>query len=386
MAGIYVEIPPESGGGGFFDSSPAATFAALPVSGAIGEAHITLDTGVVYWWNGSAWIPIDAMLSPGAAADTNSIDTTITAGVLTADLKLSVHAASAGNFLALTDIQTDGLRVQVQDSDVRAQVSGTAPVSYNAGTGVFSMHVADATHDGYLSQGDWSTFNSKLTSALPANDIFVGSAGNVATAVAMSGEASIVSSGAVTLSNAAVIAKVLTGFVSGPGVISAADSILTAIEKSDGNTSAKLDKAGITTGAAASTGNLGENITATVAANTSTGIGSTGTYGAVTSITLTAGDWLVDGVAGLSENGADLTTGLQVGISASATGSGINEFYTQLHPYLVSSTSDALISAPPQEFNVSSPTIVYLNTRFYYTSGTPQHRGMIRAKRIANGG
>src|ERR1019366_9354335 len=41
---------------------------------------------------------------------------------------------------------------------------------------------------------------------------------------------------ATTLGNAPVIAKVLTGYVSGAGVISAADSILTAIQKLNGNT------------------------------------------------------------------------------------------------------------------------------------------------------
>jgi hypothetical protein len=44
---------------------------------------------------------------------------------------------------------------------VRADVSATAPILYNSGTGVFSMHVADASHDGYLSSSDWSTFNGK---------------------------------------------------------------------------------------------------------------------------------------------------------------------------------------------------------------------------------
>lgn len=41
-------------------------------------------------------------------------------------------------------------------------LSATAPVSYNNATGVFSMHVADVSHDGYLDQTDWATFNAKL--------------------------------------------------------------------------------------------------------------------------------------------------------------------------------------------------------------------------------
>lgn len=44
-------------------------------------------------------------------------------------------------------------------------VTGTAPVASSGGaTPDISMHVADATHDGYLAQGDWSAFNNKLGS------------------------------------------------------------------------------------------------------------------------------------------------------------------------------------------------------------------------------
>ena len=42
---------------------------------------------------------------------------------------------------------------------------------------------------------------------LPDGEIFVGNVSNVATAVAMSGEATIVNTGALTLSNSAVIGK-----------------------------------------------------------------------------------------------------------------------------------------------------------------------------------
>lgn len=49
-------------------------------------------------------------------------------------------------------------------------VSGTAPISVATATTtpVVSIQQADATHDGYLSSADWSTFNSKLGS-LPSN-------------------------------------------------------------------------------------------------------------------------------------------------------------------------------------------------------------------------
>jgi hypothetical protein len=78
-----------------------------------------------------------------------------------------------------------------------------------------------------------------LSTALNSAQILVGNGSNVATGVSMSGEASISNTGAVTLSNAAVIAKVLTGFSSGSGTVAATDSILQAIQKIDGNTNSK---------------------------------------------------------------------------------------------------------------------------------------------------
>lgn len=79
----------------------------------------------------------------------------------------------------------------------------------------------------------WESFLSTLP--LADGNLFVGSAGGFAAGVAMGGEASIVNTGAVTLDNGAVIGKVLTGFASGAGVVAAADSILAAIQKVDGN-------------------------------------------------------------------------------------------------------------------------------------------------------
>jgi hypothetical protein len=78
---------------------------------------------------------------------------------------------------------------------------------------------------------------SVLSSALAQDHIFVGNASGIATDVAMSGEASIVASGAITLSNSAVIGKVLTAIdVSTNGTVAATDSILAAIGKLAANT------------------------------------------------------------------------------------------------------------------------------------------------------
>lgn len=64
--------------------------------------------------------------------------------------------------LVAADIPTiTSAKISDFSTAARALFSGTAPVSYNSGTGVFSMHVADASNNGYLSSTDWTTFNNK---------------------------------------------------------------------------------------------------------------------------------------------------------------------------------------------------------------------------------
>lgn len=92
--------------------------------------------------------------------------------------------------------------------------------------------------------GSIATFNTAAISALTGANIsiFVNNAGYLTAnqTITLSGEASGTGSTSisVTLANSAVIAKVLTGYVSGAGTISAADSILSAIQKLNGNISA----------------------------------------------------------------------------------------------------------------------------------------------------
>jgi hypothetical protein len=58
---------------------------------------------------------------------------------------------------------------------------------------------ASETTTGLLSSTDWTTFNNKLSSTLNSGYIFVGNASNVATGVALSGDATISNTGAITV-------------------------------------------------------------------------------------------------------------------------------------------------------------------------------------------
>lgn len=97
----------------------------------------------------------------------------------------------------------------------------------------------------YWNGSAWSQLNGGAVSSTLTDDYFwVGNASNVPTAVQMSSQATMANTGAVTLSNAAVIAKVLTGYTAGAGTITSTDSILSAIEKLDGNDANYLPLAG----------------------------------------------------------------------------------------------------------------------------------------------
>ncbi len=144
----------------------------------------------------------------------------------------------------LTDVGTDGITV----------TGGTGSV-IGSGTSL-SQHVADSTHNGYLSQTDWSTFNSKQASGnyitaltgdvaatgpgsvaatiqagavdngkvaagaaiafsklatLSSANILVGSAGNVATATAVTGDISLTNGGVTAYSGTVPLNKGGTG-------------------------------------------------------------------------------------------------------------------------------------------------------------------------------
>jgi hypothetical protein len=96
-------------------------------------------------------------------------------------------------------------------------LTANAPLSYVAG--VLSISQANTSTNGYLSSTDWNTFNNKQI------------AGDYITALTGEATATGPGSAAITLSNSAVIGKVLTGLSITGGTIGSTDSILTAFGK-----------------------------------------------------------------------------------------------------------------------------------------------------------
>ena len=89
-------------------------------------------------------------------------------------------------------------------------------ISSATSTHTFNLPTASATNRGALSSADWTTFNAKQT------------AGNYITALTGEASASGPGSSAITLTNSAVIGKILTGLNVTGGSVSATDSIVDA--------------------------------------------------------------------------------------------------------------------------------------------------------------
>lgn len=138
----------------------------------------------------------------------------------------------------------------------------------------------------------------------------------------------------------------------------------------------------ITDGSTAATGQVGEIVSASTPTLTNTGVGATGTWGSVISLTLQAGVWEIFGSASVAEAGAVLTDAIAAGVSDSATGVGMGGFnFQQQSPFLVG--QPIYILTPTIRVSIASPTTYYLNTRINYTSGSPEHAGILWAMRYS---
>ncbi|QDK38229.1 tail fiber domain-containing protein [Bdellovibrio sp. NC01] len=93
----------------------------------------------------------------------------------------------------------------VSNAGTVTSVTSSSPVitvANNTTTPTLTVATATGSTSGFLTATDWNTFNSKMGTALDAGKIYVGNAANTATAVPVSGDATLSSSGALTLASA----------------------------------------------------------------------------------------------------------------------------------------------------------------------------------------
>jgi hypothetical protein len=271
----------------------------------------------------------------GITATTSGDNVTVTVAGGGGSGTVTSVAATVPSFLSISGspITTSGT--------LAIGLSGTALPVANGGTGSTT-----ATGTGVTVL---ATSPTLVTPALGTPSALVGTnitgtataftASNVTTNANLTGDVTSVGN-ATTLTNAPVIAKVLTGYVSGAGVVAATDSILQAIQKLNGNdaTNANLTGAVTSVGNATSLGSFTSAQLAT-ALTDETGTGAnvfatsptlvtpllgTPTSGVMTNVTglpLTTG---VTGTLGAANGG----TGVANNAAMTVTGSG-NFAYTR---------------------------------------------------------
>lgn len=151
------------------------------------------------------------------------------AGVLTNDGAGGLTWSPAGSS-GITSINLDSTAAQTL-------VTGTTGTDFaifdnGGGTHTFNLPDSSGTNRGALTSTDWSIFNAKLSAVLADGKIFIGNGANLATAQTLSGDATLINTGALTLAtvNANVgsfgsATQVGTFTVNAKGLITAASNV-----------------------------------------------------------------------------------------------------------------------------------------------------------------
>ena len=154
-------------------------------------------------------------------------------------------ASSVSNNVVFFDGVTGKI---IKDSGLT--LSGTNTGDETTATIKTKLGTASSSTDGYLTSTDWSTFNGKQnelsgtgfvkisgTTISYDNSTYLTANQNITLSGDITGSGS--TSISTSISASTVIGKLITGFVSGAGTVTAADSILTAVNKLDGNIGTK---------------------------------------------------------------------------------------------------------------------------------------------------
>jgi hypothetical protein len=208
--------PPSSGTKGYYYIvSTAGTFAGI--SFEVGDWIIS---------NGSAWQKVD---------NTDAVSSVFgrTGNVTATNGDYNTSQVTENTNLYYTEARVSANTDVAANTAARhnAVTLGTAN-GLSLSTQQLSLQLATSGQNGALSSTDWTTFNSK-ENAITAGTTAQYFRGDKTFQTLNTGV--VPESGNLYFTNARAIASVLTGYSSGAGTISAADSILSAIQKLNGN-------------------------------------------------------------------------------------------------------------------------------------------------------
>lgn len=137
---------------------------------------------------------------------------------------------------------------------------------------------------------------------------------------------------------------------------------------------------GTANGTAATAGNLGELISATLASGSATSL-TTATAKNITSLSLGAGDWDCTGVADFVMSGAT-TTDFKSGLSSTTGTFGTQDTFVNV-PLVLTTASDTYgQNVPKTKFLLSATTTVFLVAQGTFSAGTETGYGSVGCRRI----
>ena len=135
------------------------------------------------------------------------------------------------------------------------------------------------------------------------------------------------------------------------------------------------------TGTAPITGFIGEQLISSV---TSVSTASSGNYGDVTSLSLTAGVWDVYAYALISLNGATGVSGQTAGISSTSgnSGTGLTQGLNRIDFLPPTSSGSSSVCIPAYRVIISSTTTYYFKMQITYSTAAPLWFGSLKAIRV----
>lgn len=194
------------------------------ISVGTGQTSLTyIKTGSGAWGQPSGGSSSITLTGDVSGTGTGSVATTIGNNVVS-NAKLSQVGANTykGNNTGATANATD---IATNTAFNQNFETSTANIKANGSVAVGSLNtIARADH---IHPTDTTRLSITLTSA----NVFVGNVSNVATGVAISGEATLSNTGVITLNTLSITGKVLTNYSATAGTVSASDTILSAFNK-----------------------------------------------------------------------------------------------------------------------------------------------------------
>lgn len=220
-----------------------------------------------------------------------------------------------------------------------------------------------------------------VSTTLSSGSILVGNGSNLATPVTMSGDVSIINTGATTIGGAAITSSKVATSAIVPSLLSSSGGPSWVIN-APFSVNAQLIGMGTTTNDSAGAGYIGEYATSAITSFANSGADNV--WADMVPITLSAGDWDVRLSSSLSLNGA-IITAVSVGISStsgnSATGLTEPTNLLQSAALPVGSVHQGVV-IPSFRQSINSTTVLYAKLKVAITSGTPQYTCNLSARRM----